>query len=108
LQQIAALPAATQIYCAHEYTLANLQFALAVEPGNAALQQRFSDSKAMRANNQPTVPSTLALEKATNPFLRCDASEVKLAAEQQAGQSLDNPLAVFTILRQWKDNFTAA
>ncbi|MEX1200295.1 MAG: hydroxyacylglutathione hydrolase [Methylophaga sp.] len=108
LQQIAALPAATQIYCAHEYTLANLQFALAVEPGNTALQQRFSDSKAMRAINQPTIPSTLALEKATNPFLRCETPEVKQAAEQQAGQTLASPLAVFTALRQWKDNFKSA
>lgn len=108
LQQIAALPGTTHIYCAHEYTLANLQFALAVEPGNAALQQRFSDSKAMRANHQPTVPSTLALEKATNPFLRCQEPEVRQAAEQQAGQSLNSPLAVFTALRHWKDNFKAA
>ncbi len=108
LKQIAELPVATQIYCAHEYTLANLQFALAVEPDNAALQQRFSDSKAMRANNQPTVPSTLSLEKATNPFLRCETADVKRAAEQQAGQALDNPLAVFKVLRQWKDNFKAA
>lgn len=108
LQQIASLPADTQIYCAHEYTLANLQFALAVEPGNAVLQQRISDSKAMRANHQPTVPSTLALEKATNPFLRCEEQAVKQAAEQQAGQTLASPLAVFTALRQWKDNFTAA
>lgn len=105
LQQIANLPATTQIYCAHEYTLANLKFALAVEPGNAALQQRFLDSKTMRANNQPTVPSTLALEKATNPFLRCAVADVKQAAEQQAGQSLESPLAVFKVLRQWKDNF---
>lgn len=108
LQQIAALPAITQIYCAHEYTLANLQFALAVEPGNAALQRRFLDCKAMRSNNQPTVPSTLALEKATNPFLRCKEPEVKQATEQQEGQTLDSPLAVFTALRQWKDNFKAA
>lgn len=105
LEQIAALPDATNIYCAHEYTLANLQFALAVEPANGALQQRFSDTELMRAQNQPTVPSTLALEKATNPFLRCAVAEVKQAAEQQAGQSLDSPLAVFKVLRQWKDNF---
>ncbi|MDT8310912.1 MAG: hydroxyacylglutathione hydrolase [Methylophaga sp.] len=108
LKQIAELPDTTNIYCAHEYTLANLQFALAVEPGNAALQQRFSDTKIMRAQNQPTVPSTLALEKATNPFLRCAEPTIKQAAEQQAGQSLDSPLAVFKVLRQWKDNFTAA
>lgn len=108
LQQITELPDATKIYCAHEYTLANLQFALAVEPGNVALQQRYSDTEIMRAQNQPTIPSTLALEKATNPFLRCDIAEVKQAAEQQAKQSLDSPLAVFEVLRHWKDNFNPA
>lgn len=108
LQQIAELPGTTEIFCAHEYTLANLQFALTVEPDNADLQQRFADSQTMRAKQQPTVPSVLSLEKATNPFLRCDVPAVRRAAEQQAGQSLDNPLAVFKVLRQWKDNFKAA
>ncbi len=105
LQQITKLPDSTEIYCAHEYTLANLQFALAVEPDNTALQQRFSDTQAMRTASQPTVPSTLALEKATNPFLRCHITAVKHAAEVQAGRELNRPLAVFKVLRQWKDNF---
>ena len=108
LQQIAALPDHTDIFCAHEYTLANLQFALAVEPDNPDLQQRFADSQQLRAVNQPTVPSNLALEKASNPFLRCHVPAVKLAAEQQAGQPLNSSLAVFKVLRQWKDNFKAA
>lgn len=108
LQQIAALPDHTEIFCAHEYTVANLQFALAVEPDNVDLQQRFTDSQKLRAKNQPTVPSNLALEKATNPFLRCHINAVKQAAEQRAGQTLSSPLAVFTELRQWKDNFKAA
>lgn len=108
LQRIASLPANTKLYCAHEYTLANLQFALAVDTANIDLQKRWTDAKTMRAKNQPTVPSTLALEKATNPFLRCAEPAVRQAAEQQAGRPLDSPLAVFTVLRQWKDNFKAA
>lgn len=107
LTKIADLPEQTLIYCAHEYTEANLQFALAVEPGNVTLQQRSIDTSAMRNQNQPTVPSTLALEKATNPFLRCTHPAVKQAAEKQAGQPLASPLAVFKVLRQWKDNFKA-
>ena len=107
LQRICQQPDSTKIYCAHEYTLANLQFALAVEPDNLALQQRFSKTKTMRAANQSTVPSTLALEKATNPFLRCDVAAVKQAAEQHSGLSLTTPTAVFKALRQWKDNFKA-
>ena len=67
-----------------------------------------ADSQKLRAANQPTVPSNLALEKASNPFLRCHVPAVKLAAEQQAGQPLNSPLAVFKVLRQWKDNFKAA
>ncbi len=105
LNKIADLPENTLIYCAHEYTLANLQFALAVEPDNQELQQRYADTQTMRADNQPSVPSRLTLEKATNPFLRCEVPAVKQAAEQQAGQELASPLAVFKVLRQWKDNF---
>ena len=108
LQQIAALPDHTEIFCAHEYTLANLQFALAVEPDNHDLQKRFADTQKLRAADKPTVPSNLALEKASNPFLRCHVPAVKQAAEQQAGQSLNSPLAVFTVLRQWKDDFRPA
>lgn len=108
LQQIAGLPDNTEIFCAHEYTLANLQFALAVEADNADLQQRFADTQTLRAADKPTVPSKLMLEKATNPFLRCAEPAVIQAAEQQAGRPLNSPLEVFTVLRQWKDNFKAA
>src|SRR5690606_23500900 len=77
LQRLAQLPAATHIYCAHEYTLANLAFALAHEPDNAMLQRRRQEVVELRANNLPSLPSTLALELATNPFLRCDNVRIK-------------------------------
>ena len=68
LQQLAALPADTAVYCAHEYTLANLQFATAVEPDTTALRQRLADAEARRANDHPTLPSSIGLERQTNPF----------------------------------------
>lgn len=73
LQRIAALPAATLIYPAHEYTAHNIAFALTIEPDNSALQQRAQNTGQLRLNQQPTLPTTLALELATNPFLRCDS-----------------------------------
>jgi hydroxyacylglutathione hydrolase len=104
LDTIAAMPEETAIYCAHEYTEANLRFALAVEPGNAALQQRVVAAAAIRTAGQPTVPSTLALELATNPFLRSREAAVIASALAQ-GASGSDPLAVFTAIREWKNNF---
>ncbi|WP_417550845.1 hydroxyacylglutathione hydrolase [Methylophaga sp.] len=95
----------TKLYCAHEYTLANLQFAIAVDPKNPALVKRLANTEALREQNNATVPSLLHEEKQTNPFLRCDAIEIKKAAEAYAGQPLDTPLAVFKVLRAWKDDF---
>jgi len=105
LQRLAALPAATNIYCGHEYTAANLVFAKVVEPENRDLQQRIQDTHQLRERGLPTVPSTLALEKATNPFLRCGEMAVKEAAERYYGQRLDTPEAVFGALREWKNGF---
>ncbi len=105
LQRLAQLPDDTLIYCAHEYTTANLHFALAVEPQNLDLQERMQQTQTLRAAEQPTVPSTLALEKATNPFLRVHEPTVKRAVESQVGQSLADDLAVFTALRAWKNRF---
>jgi hydroxyacylglutathione hydrolase len=105
LARLAKLPAATRIYCAHEYTLSNLRFARAVEPGNARLAQRERECMALRAQHTPTVPSTLEVELATNPFLRCTVAEVRAAAEAQAPGSGADALATFTALRKWKDNF---
>ena len=105
LKKLAVLPADTRVYCAHEYTLANLAFASAVEPGNDALAARVSDAEATRARNEPTVPSTLALELATNPFLR--ASEPALVAALADSGKLEGETGdeVFATVRAWKDNF---
>lgn len=104
LQQLSCLPGDTAVYCAHEYTAANLRFALAVEPGNETLCRRVERVTALRANEAATVPSTMAEELATNPFLRCAQVEVAAAARQRDAQAL-TPQAVFAVLRQWKNSF---
>lgn len=104
LSLLAALPDETAVYCAHEYTEANLRFALAVEPGNALLQQRVADVAVARAGNLPTVPSTLALEKASNPFLRCAETEV-IAAARRRGAAKADPVSIFSALRAWRNEF---
>lgn len=106
LGKLAALPDDTSVYCAHEYTLANLRFACAVEPGNRALRQRVEADSAKRAAGEPTVPSNIGLEKATNPFLRY--REPEIIANLLAAQRLDSsaePVAAFAALREWKNNF---
>lgn len=105
LQKIKQLPDDTRIYCAHEYTLANLQFATAVDPKNNALLERLTKTEALREQQIATVPSQLKVEKLTNPFLRCDDAAIKKAAEAYADQPLDSPLTVFKVLRAWKDDF---
>lgn len=104
LTRIAALPPETLIYCAHEYTLANLGFAAWVEPNSPALAARRARVEALRAAGQPTVPSPLAEELATNPFLRTAEPGVRAAAEAFAGHPLTTGAQVFTALRQWKDS----
>ena len=104
LVRLAALPDDTLIYCAHEYTEANLRFALAVEPGNRSLARRANEAAVLRAKGMATVPSTLAMEKATNPFLRCQVPEV-LAAVRGRGSQADDEVAVFTAIREWKNTF---
>ncbi len=103
LRRIAALPPETRCYCAHEYTLANLGFAEWVEPHNSALAARFAAARELRARGEPTVPSTLALELATNPFLRTAEPAVVDAAGGVADLSSTDQTAVFTALRRWKD-----
>lgn len=107
LQRLANLPGETKVYCAHEYTEANIRFALACEPGNAELVQRHADSSALRAAGQPTLPSTIALEKATNPFLRCTMPEIIRNLERQftLKPTPDNEVAAFAALREWRNNF---
>ena len=104
LMRLAALPDTTLVYCAHEYTEANLRFALAVEPRNRALRHRVEEVAVLRAKGLPTVPSTLALEKATNPFLRCGEPDV-IDAVRTRGVAEKDPVAVFAALREWKDSF---
>lgn len=106
LSRLAALPAETRVYCAHEYTEANIRFALAVEPGNERLQARAKATKACRAAGESTVPSLLKEEMATNPFLRSTAPEVIAAASAHAGRMLANPVDVFTEIRSWKNGFS--
>ena len=105
LQALAALPPATQVYCAHEYTLANLAFASAVEPDNAALAQRVVAAKASRARSEPTVPSVIELELATNPFLRCEQPDLLAALRAQGKLQGESAADVFATVRGWKDNF---
>jgi hydroxyacylglutathione hydrolase len=105
LQKIAELPEATNIYCAHEYTLNNLRFAETVEPGNKQIAARLKKVSELRNRHLPSLPSTLAEEKATNPFLRCDSSEIQANVERYAGKKLHSALEVFTWLRKWKDEF---
>jgi len=105
LQKIRALPDDTLIYCGHEYTQDNLRFATLAEPDNAAIRQRIATARAQRARNEPTLPSTLALEKTTNPFLRWDDAELLAQAEQHVRHSLDAPTAIFAAVRAWKDAF---
>lgn len=104
LQKLAALPAKTSVYCAHEYTLPNLRFARDVDPDNAALTERISRDTQTRMQQQPTIPSTIALECATNPFLRPLSDGFCERYAKQAGIS-PAPLSVFTHIRASKDRW---
>jgi hydroxyacylglutathione hydrolase len=105
LGRLAALPAATQVFCAHEYTLSNLRFALAVEPDNRALLERQRACIELRRRSVPTLPSTIGEERATNPFLRCEEPAVRRAAAARAGSDKATGAEVFAVLRQWKSSF---
>lgn len=105
LGKLAALPAPTRVYCAHEYTMSNIRFAEAVEPGNRRLGERKARDAARRSRNEPTVPSTIGEELATNPFLRCAEPEVVASAERHAGRHLAAPVEVFAEIRRWKNDF---
>ena len=101
LQKLKALPPSTRIYCTHEYTQANGRFALSVEPDNSHLQQKMLEVQQLRAENKPTVPSTIEQERATNPFFRADSISVQKAL----GLEDQSPVRVFTELRKRKDSF---
>lgn len=105
LQKLADLPEDTLGCCGHEYTVANLTFAEAVEPGNRAIHERLERARGARAANLPTVPFRIGEELQTNPFLRCDEPEVRASAERHAGRELSEASEVFAVLREWKDSF---
>lgn len=105
LDKLAALPDATQVYCAHEYTVSNLRFACAAEPDNAVLAKRLQDEQTKRERDIPTVPSTIGLEKATNPFLRAREPGILAQLQREGKIDGDNTVAVFAALREWKNNF---
>ncbi|MEI6738666.1 MAG: hydroxyacylglutathione hydrolase [Pseudomonadota bacterium] len=108
LAKLRALPSETAFFCAHEYTLANLRFALAVEPNNTALKQRVVIETEKRSRGVPTLPSTIGLERATNPFFRWDAPDVIVAAGNASSGKISavaSPASIFGAIREWKNNF---
>jgi hydroxyacylglutathione hydrolase len=107
LDKLAALPPATRVYCAHEYTLANLRFAAAAEPGSPALSERIARDSALRQAGRPTLPSTLAEERLTNPFLRAGEPALRASLAQRDPRAATERLASFAALRAWKDHFRA-
>lgn len=106
LTRLAELPPETMVYCAHEYTAANLRFAFQVEPENDALARRIEAVEIARRASQPTVPSSIGYELETNPFLRCGEDSVLSAVESHTGRTLRSPLEVFSALRLWKDGWS--
>ena len=101
LNKFKTLPIDTRIYCAHEYAQANARFALSVEPDNENLQSRMVEINQLRKKNLPTIPTTLELELATNPFLRTDSSNLQHTINLQGKSEVD----VFTWIRELKDKF---
>ncbi len=105
LARLAALPAGTAVYCAHEYTADGLRFAAAVEPDNEDVRAYQLQVAAWRAAGRPSLPSSIGLERRINPFLRWDCPAVQAAAERVAGRALDSGASVFAAIRRWKDEF---
>lgn len=105
LQKLAQLPADTRVFCAHEYTMANLDFAKAVTPESETLAMRIKRESAKRELDQPTVPTTIRVELETNPFMRCHEAEIISSASEYAGHVINKPEEVFAAIRSWKDSF---
>lgn len=105
LDKLAALPGTTRVCCTHEYTLGNLKFATAVEPGNSQLNHYRQQCEQRRSRGEPTLPSTIALERDINPFLRVRQPAVAQSAHRHGGVDEGDAVAVFATLRQWKNEF---
>jgi hydroxyacylglutathione hydrolase len=106
LDRLAGLPGTTRVCCGHEYTVANGRFAQAAEPANPDRDRRLEEARLLRDGSRPTLPSTIAEERACNPFLRVDVPGLRANLEQRAGGPLDREHA-FAALRAWKDEFRA-
>ncbi|WFC43275.1 hydroxyacylglutathione hydrolase [Pseudoxanthomonas sp. SE1] len=107
LERLAALPGPSLVCCGHEYTLANAAFAETVDPHNRALRLRIQEARAMRHAGRPTLPTSLAGEVATNPFLRVDDEAVHEAVAHRLGRPPADRVETFATLRQWKNDFRA-
>lgn len=107
LQKLTALPGETQVFCGHEYTLANLRFAEYVEPNNTLIKEKIHAITKLTARQKPTLPSTIGEEKKLNPFLRCEDPSIIKAVEDYSKQTLDTPVKIFAKLREWKNHFKA-
>ena len=105
LNKFMRLPDDTRVYCTHEYTLSNIKFARAADPHNQALADWDARARALREVDTPTVPTTIGLERATNPFVRCNDSGVIATASQRAGKPLGDPVSVLGVIREWKNSF---
>lgn len=105
IEKLCTLPNDTLVYCGHEYTLSNIRFALAADPNNSKLEQRERTDSQRRAAGEPTMPSTLELEKDTNPFLRWNAHAIKSKAEKRLGKRPEHTYEILGALRAWKDRF---
>lgn len=105
LNKLSCLPDGTKVYCAHEYTQANLSFAKTVEPNNNTLEQYVGSVNELRSKNIKTIPSTIGLEKAINPFLRSEQNEIINSAKKFTDQDDLSTVEVFAAIRTWKDNF---
>ena len=105
ISRFAVLPLNTSVYCGHEYTESNLNFAVEVEPNNQDIIDRLDEVKSLRKNNQVTLPSTIDLELKTNPFMRCDQENVIQAAKDYSSGSGESPAEILETIRDWKDNF---
>jgi len=105
LSKLMRLPDDTRIYCGHEYTLSNIRFARAADPGNKTLLELEAKAGKLRDRDLPTLPSTIAQEKATNPFVRCGEPAVIASANRYTGKTLNDPVSVLAAIREWKNNF---
>jgi len=105
LARLMQLPDHTRVYCGHEYTLANIRFARAADPENAALQALEAHARKLRDQDLPTLPSSIGQERATNPFVRCGEPPVVASASRYAGKALEDPVSVLAAMREWKNHF---